>query len=272
MTASVMNWTFKKSVYISLGAHALVLLLIVLSPHFPKSSKKDFIQYIPLNMVGPGGDGSGGGGGIRPQARLGNTPVAKRETLKELTTPQKAVAEPKSAMRYPAEKPKSEPKKKAEKKGAITKQEPPPTGVRPQAGSSQGSPPGTGTQGGFGTGLRIGTGNGGGGWGPGGPGFGGGLGNFPYTYYLNIITEKVSGNWFTSLVDPGVSGNFQTVVYFRIQRDGQIAELKIEQASGVTALDLSAMRAIRASAPFPPLPRDYQDNYLVIHLMFEHSK
>jgi len=111
----------------------------------------------------------------------------------------------------------------------------------------------------------------GGGWGPGGPGFGG-LGNFPYQYYLNIITEKVSGNWFTSLVDPGVSGNFQTVVYFRIQRDGQIAELKIEQPSGVTALDLSAMRAIRASAPFPPLPRDYEDNYLIIHLMFEHSK
>jgi TonB family protein len=273
MTASVMNGTFKKSVYVSLGAHALVLLLIVLSPHFPKPSKKGFIQYIPLNMVGPGGDGSGGGG-IRPQARLGNTPVVKRETLKELTTPQKAKDEPKSDMRYPTEKPKTEPKKKAEKKGAITRQDQAPAGARPQAGSPQGSPQGTTTQGGFGTGLRIGTGNGsgGGGWGPGGPGLGGGLGNFPYTYYLNIITEKVSGNWFTSLVDPGVSGNFQTVVYFRIQRDGQIAELKIEQASGVMALDLSAMRAVRASAPFPPLPRDYQDNYLVIHLMFEHSK
>jgi TonB family protein len=269
MTASVMDWTFKKSVYISLGAHALVLLLVILSPHFPKSSKKGFIQYIPLNMVGPGGDGSGGSG--RTQTRLGNTPVAKRETLKELTTPQKAKVEPKSEMRYPTDKPKREPKTKTEKKAAITKQEPPPVGARSQAGSPQGTVNGTSAQSGFGTGLRIGTGNGGGGWGPGGPGFGG-LGNFPYQYYLNIITEKVSGNWFTSLVDPGVSGNFQTVVYFRIQRDGQIAELKIEQPSGVTALDLSAMRAIRASAPFPPLPRDYEDNYLIIHLMFEHSK
>ncbi|OGD21753.1 MAG: hypothetical protein A2W03_11375 [Candidatus Aminicenantes bacterium RBG_16_63_16] len=270
MTASVMNWTFKKSVYVSLGAHALVALLIILSPHFPKSSKRQFIQYIPLNMVGPGGAGSGGGGS-RAQARLGNTPVAKRETLKELTTPQKAKAEPKTEMRYPTEKPKREPKTKTEKKAAITKQEPPPAGARPQAGSPQGTAEGASAQDGFGTGLRIGTGNGGG-WGPGGPGSGGGLGNFPYQYYLNIITEKVSGNWFTSLVDPGVSGNFQTVVYFRIQRDGQIAELKIEQASGVTALDLSAMRAIRASAPFPPLPRDYEDNYLIIHLLFEHSK
>lgn len=269
MTASVMNWTFKKSVYVSLTAHALVLLLIGLSPHFPKSHKRGFIQYIPLNMVGPGGDGSGGGG-IRPVARLGNTPVAKRETLKELTTPEKAKAEPKAAMRYPTEKPKAEPKSKAEKKAAITKPEPPPLGERAQPGSPQGAPEGTGAQGGFGTGLRVGTGNGSGGWGPGG--FGGGLGNFPYQYYLNIITEKVSANWFSSLVDPGVTGNFQTVVYFRIQRDGQIADLKVEQASGVTALDLSAMRAVRASAPFPPLPRDYEDNYLIIHLMFEHSK
>jgi TonB family protein len=269
MTASVLDRTFKKSVYVSLAAHAVVLVLIVVSPHFPKPSKKQFIQYIPLNMVGPGG---GGGGGA--QTRLGNTPVAKRESLKELTTAQKAKVEPKSVMRHPAEKPKSEPKGKTEKKAAITKPEPPPAGAKPQAGSPTGSPQGTAAQG-FGTGLRIGTGDGtggGGGFGPGGPGFGGGLGNFPYTYYLNIITEKVSANWFTALVDPGVSGQFQTVVYFRIQRDGQIAELKVEQPSGVTALDLSAMRAIRASAPFPPLPRDYEDNYLVIHLMFEHSK
>jgi protein TonB len=98
------------------------------------------------------------------------------------------------------------------------------------------------------------------------------MGDFPYTYYLNIITEKVSANWFTTPVDPGVSGNFQTVVYFKIQKEGQIVELKVEQSSGITALDLAAMRAIRAAAPFPPLPRDYQQPFLVIHLMFEHAK
>lgn len=266
-----MNWSFKKAVYVSLGAHIVFFLFIVLSPHLPKSSKKGFIQYIPLNMVGPGG-GGGDGGASRGPSRIGTTPVGKRQTLKDLTTPQKAKAESKSDMRYPAEKLKREPKTKAEKKAAITKQEPAPSNRQAQAGAAQGVPEGTAIGGGFGTGLRIGTGNGTGGWGPGGPGSGGGMGNFPYTYYLNIITEKVSANWFTSLVDPGVSGNFQTVVYFKIQREGQIVELKVEQSSGITALDLSALRAVRAAAPFPPLPRDYQDPFLVIHLMFEHSK
>jgi protein TonB len=271
MTASVMNWTFKKAVYVSLGAHLVVFLLIVLSPHFPRPSKKGFIQYIPLNMVGPAGGGTGGRGAASPP-RVGTTPVGKRETLKDLTTPQKAKAEPKSEMRYPVDKPKREPKAKAPKKAAITKRESAPPGKQAQAGAPEGVPEGTATAGGFGSGLRIGTGNGTGGWGPGGPGSGGGLGNFPYAYYLNIITEKVSANWFTSLVDPGVSGNFQTVVYFRIQREGQIVDLKVEQSSGITPLDLSAMRAVRAAAPFPPLPRDYTDPFLVIHLMFEHSK
>jgi TonB family protein len=120
----------------------------------------------------------------------------------------------------------------------------------------------------MGTGLRIG-----GGEGPGGPGYGaGGLANFPYTYYLDIITDRVSSNWFSSLVDPGVSGSFQTVIYFRIEKIGQVSDIKIEQSSGVTPLDLSAVRAIKASAPFPPLPREYEDAYLGIHLIFEHSK
>jgi TonB family protein len=264
MTASVMNWTFKKAVYVSLGAHVLILSLLILSPHLPHSSKKGFIEYIPLNMVGPGGGGSAGG-----PARIGTTPLTKRETLKDLTTMQKAKAESPTAMRYPADKPKKDTKAKTPKKAAITRQEATPT---PSSKPAQaGSPAGTETGGGLGTGIRIGTGNGAGGWGPGGPGVGG-LGNFPYAYYLNIITEKVSENWFTSLVDPGAAGTYQTVVYFKIQREGQIVELKVEQSSGVTPLDLSAMRAVRSAAPFPPLPRDYQDPFLVIHLVFENSK
>jgi hypothetical protein len=190
MTASVMNWTFKKAVYVSLGAHLVVFLLIVLSPHFPRPSKKGFIQYIPLNMVGPAGGGTGGRGAAGPP-RVGTTPVGKRETLKDLTTPQKAKAEPKSEMRYPVDKPKREPKAKAPKKAAITKRESAPPGKQAQAGAPEGVPEGTATAGGFGSGLRIGTGNGTGGWGPGGPGSGGGLGLLPQHHHGKSLGELV---------------------------------------------------------------------------------
>jgi TonB family protein len=263
MTRGGKNESLKRAIYASLFAHLALFLLILVSPSLPKSSKKGMIHYIPLNFVSPGGGGGGGGG--TPPAKAPASPP-KKETLKDLTTPQKAKQESKSAMRYPVEKPNKEPKTKAEKKAAITKPEPSsPESAKEGTGSESAAGGAGGTGSGMGTGLRIGTGS--------GPGYGSlGISNFPYTYYLQIITDRVSHNWFTSLVDPGVSGSFQTVIFFKINKDGQVSDIKIEESSGLTPLDLSALRAVKASAPFPPLPRDYEDAYLAIHLIFEHSK
>jgi TonB family protein len=263
MTRGGNNTSFKRAVYASLFAHVALFLLILVSPILPKSSKKEMVQYIPLSFVTPGGGGGGGSGGTPLKAA---PPPVKKETLRDLTVPQKVKEETKPAMRYPAEKPKKEAQQKTEKKAAITKPEPSPADTANESAAAGGA---GGEGSGMGTGLRIGTGTG-----TGGPGYGGsaGLSNFPYTYYLQIITDRVSANWFTSLVDPGVSGNFQTIILFRINRDGQVSDLKVEESSGMAPLDLSAMRAVKASAPFPPLPRDYDEAYLVIHLIFEHSK
>jgi TonB family protein len=271
MTRAAEQITFKKAVTFSLIAHLAVFILIIISPKLPTSSKREMIYYIPLNLVAPGGESGGRGGDGRPAGAKPPAAPAKRETLRDLTTPQKAKPEPKSSLRHPVEKPKKESQIKTQKKAVITKQEPssPESTKKEETGGSAAEAGGEGT--GMGTGLRIGGGGPGGGFGPGyGPGTG--LSNFPYTYYLNIITERVSANWFTSLVDPGVPGNFQTIIFFRIQKNGQVTDLGIEQSSGLTPLDLSALRAVRVSAPFPPLPRDYDDTYLAIHLIFEHAK
>lgn len=272
MTEVAPGITFKKAVTTSLIAHLGVFILLLLSPKLPlpQPSKKGMIHYIPLDLVVAGGGGGGGGG--KPAGKAAGAP-AKKESLRDLTVPQKTKPEPESSLRYPVEKPKKESKPQTQKKAVLTKSEPAPPEKEKigEGGSLSGS-----TEGGHlgaGSGLRIGGGGGPGGEGF-GPGFGPGLGlsNFPYTYYLNIITERVSVNWFTSLVDPGVSGSYQTVIYFRIQKNGQITNLEVEQSSGLTPLDLSALRAVRASAPFPPLPKDYQEAYLAIHLIFEHSR
>ncbi|MGD9345010.1 MAG: TonB C-terminal domain-containing protein, partial [Candidatus Aminicenantes bacterium] len=67
-------------------------------------------------------------------------------------------------------------------------------------------------------------------------------------------------------------GDFRTVVYFKIFRNGEISPLEIRESSRIRSLDLSARRAIQSSAPFPPLPRDYEGDFLGIHLIFEHNK
>jgi len=219
-----------------------------------------YVELISFPGAGGGGGGSSGGG----EEKIAETTLPERETLRDLTTPQKLQQETAPTLRHPVEKPEKETRTKKEKKAVIQKQA---TGTREaEAGSvkEKGSGPGSGIR--LGSGLGSGSDT--------GSAFSSqiGLSNFPFTYYLQIIIDRVSNNWFTSLVDPGILGSFQATVHFKIYKNGQISELKIEESSGIKSLDLSAFRAIQTSAPFPPLPGDYEDEYLGIYLIFEHSK
>lgn len=90
---------------------------------------------------------------------------------------------------------------------------------------------------------------------------------FPYTYYLNQVRKKISENWMWSQT---TSGSFRTVIYFRIYRDGQISEPVYKEHSGSQAFDSLAWRAIKTSAPFPPLPDGYPEDNLGIYFEFNY--
>ncbi|MGB9835869.1 MAG: TonB family protein [Candidatus Saccharicenans sp.] len=270
---------FKRALILSFFLHVIIFALVGFSNYLTAPSKKGLVHYVNLNFVGlpggGGGSGSGGGGGGtggapgKPQEQP--AAAAKKETMKELTVPQKAAPPAGTSLRHPVEKAKSK-TKETPKKAEISAPVPGATSAgSKEAGVTEGSG-GTGGGGG-GSGLRIGVGEGGGGGGF-GYGYGDplGTGSFPYTYYLQIIIDRVSSNWFTAINNLDFTGEYQSVIYFKILRNGQIADLKIEQPSNLPALDLTARRAVELAAPFPPLPRDYENDYLVIHLIFERSK
>jgi TonB family protein len=272
------NVAFKRAVFLSFTAHLAIFLLAALSPRLPKPSRKGLIHYV--NVVSfPGGGGPAGGGG--GEENIAETPLPKRETLRDLTTQQKVQQEPDTTFRHPVDKPKKETKPETEKKVSIQKPQPLTKKAPTDSSAKESSEKAPGKGSGTGSGIRIGSGSGSG---TGGSGSGSGaesgsafssqigLTNFPFTYYLQNIINRVSGNWFTSLVDPGITGSFQVTVHFRIHRNGQVSDLKVEETSGIRSLDMSALRAIQSSAPFPPLPRAYEDDYLGIYLIFEHSK
>ena len=89
---------------------------------------------------------------------------------------------------------------------------------------------------------------------------------FPFSYYLEAIERKVSQNWFAG--SSGGGGGLSCVVYFRLHRDGSVRDARIEQGSGNSYFDRSALRAVRSSAPFPPLPKAFSDSFLGIHFTF----
>lgn len=94
---------------------------------------------------------------------------------------------------------------------------------------------------------------------------------FPYVWYLKIVERKVDESWVTHGVD--ISGKrADPVVRFSIARDGSVFGLTMERSSGSQPLDQTAVEAVRGAAPFPPLPDDYKEEFLVLHFGFSYEQ
>lgn len=88
--------------------------------------------------------------------------------------------------------------------------------------------------------------------------------SFPFAYYLNRVLGTIESNWFKPPVPPGT----RCRVRCRIDRSGRVVDAGIEEPSGVPAFDRAALRAVYASAPFPPLPLGFSGASLTLHLEF----
>lgn len=93
--------------------------------------------------------------------------------------------------------------------------------------------------------------------------------DFPYAWYLAIIQRKISERW----QDKALPGHQPTVI-FEIGRDGRVntSRVTVEKSSGNSLYDRAALRAIEEATPFPPLPADFNEPLLRIHLGFAYSR
>jgi TonB family protein len=82
--------------------------------------------------------------------------------------------------------------------------------------------------------------------------------------YLSMLNQMVSRNW------QRVSGmNIRrTRIRFRVDRQGNLTEISLLQPSGDTAADEAAIQAIRAAAPFAPLPQNASEEVLIVNFTF----
>src|SRR3989338_3307258 len=95
---------------------------------------------------------------------------------------------------------------------------------------------------------------------------------FPYEWYLTGIKNKIENRW-SELEIKLLSGEIKKVIIkFKILRNGRIERPEIEKSSGILLVDNSALRAVLSSDPLPPLPKDFGEDYLVIHFGFEYKK
>ena len=88
-------------------------------------------------------------------------------------------------------------------------------------------------------------------------------GDFPYPLYIERMHTLIGQKW----LRPQVS-NVTTTIYFSIDRDGTVRDVKVETPSLNPTFDRAAQRAVLESSPLPPLPFGYSGTYLGVHLTF----
>ncbi|MFO7674898.1 MAG: TonB family protein [bacterium] len=90
-----------------------------------------------------------------------------------------------------------------------------------------------------------------------------------YSYYLNVILARISESWLNPYA--GQSRTLVATVYFVIERDGRITEVKLEKGSGDAAYDASCTRALFVTEKLPELPPEFKGERLKLHLEFEYK-
>lgn len=93
---------------------------------------------------------------------------------------------------------------------------------------------------------------------------------FKYQYYVKIVQRKVDENWVTHGLDT-VGQRSDPQVYFRIGKNGQVIDARLEKSSGSLALDQSALEAVMGTN-FPPLPAGYRRDYLGVYYDFDYAQ
>ena len=90
-----------------------------------------------------------------------------------------------------------------------------------------------------------------------------------FGWYVASVRNRISGNWLLSTISPNILSAPRLYMSFTILRDGTVTDVEITQSSGIAEVDRSALRAVLASNPLPPLPPDYAGNKVKVNLYFD---
>lgn len=86
--------------------------------------------------------------------------------------------------------------------------------------------------------------------------------NFPYPWYITRVRQMLWQQWQARM--PREAG--ESVVVFSLLPNGSVVDLRTEQSSGDSAFDLTALAAVQDAAPYPPLPPQFSEPFLKVHV------
>ena len=245
-----------RMVLVSLLAHTVVIAAIVVMPASWRSSSSAS-SVTPMMITLSGGTGPDAGG----MTQISNKPV------QEVTTETKPVPVVPPAPKVPemvAPEPKAtpapkNPPKRTERPVDKSSSRKPTTGPEVRTGDARAETGGAAIP--FGGLTR-----------PSGGGTSGtaattDFANFCCPTYLTQMVDLIKRNWNPN---QGAAGLVQ--VKFVVRRDGTLSDIEIEKSSNISLLDLESQRALVKTKTLPPLPREFTENALTVHLNFDYHR
>ena len=85
--------------------------------------------------------------------------------------------------------------------------------------------------------------------------------------YFSYVTRKTRTNW---NIPRGQEEKKVTILY-KIAKNGDLLDAKVIKSSGSAKADKAALEAVKKSAPFNPLPKQYTGNNLEIQYTFGYN-
>ena len=94
--------------------------------------------------------------------------------------------------------------------------------------------------------------------------------DFGGDYYVQMFVAKINNLWENPIKN--ATSTLSATIYFRIMKNGNITDARIEKSSGTDVFDRVALRAVISANPLQPLPDEYTGEYLGVHLEFEFAQ
>jgi TonB family protein len=239
-----------RMIALSVGAHVLMVAGLMFAP------AADFSGDAPrtvmtISLGGAPGPRSGGMTPMGGRAVQAPQPLDSRrsraETAPAPKAPEMSLPRPDARARPPQARSTQAPQQSTSRTAS--------TGPEPREGTARAE---TGARG---RGFGLTTGGGG------GAGAQLDVANFCCPEYVATFVQLIQQNWNQN---QGVTA--EVVVKFTIQRDGTFSDVQVERPSGFMALDMAAQRAVLATARIPPLPAQFSNPTLTVHLTFDYNR
>ncbi len=95
------------------------------------------------------------------------------------------------------------------------------------------------------------------------------IGKTDFSGYMVNLQKKIYSRW--ESIKGGYNESKRTILIFQIRKDGSLKSCSVYQSSGDKDFDNLAVKAVKDSAPFAPLPQSFSGKFINVRFSFDYE-